>query len=95
MFEARGGFLRAHIQPDRANQCLLGGAVHLFVRRKPVDTVANTGGANCRQRKPGILVHTGSDQPLGTGHQLGAGTSGIANNSHAQSMAEPRIKGQG
>ena len=94
MFEARNCITRAHIQPDGAKQCLLGGAIHLFMRRKPVNAMGDPGGANRRKRKPGILVRAGCDQPIGAGHQLGARNSVIAYNSHAQSMAEPRIKGQ-
>ena len=51
------------------------------------------GGGNRREREPGILVHPGRNQPLGAGCQLGTGNSRVSDNSHAQSMAEPRIKG--
>ena len=54
--------------------------------------MADTGSGNRRNRKAGILVRGGRNQSLGAGHQLGNGNSRVADNSHAQSMAEPRIK---
>lgn len=93
MFRVPNGFARAHIQTDRVNQCFLGSAIHFFVRGEPIDAMTNAGGGNRRQCKPGTLVRAGCAQPLGAERQLGTWDSVVADDSHAQSMAEPQING--
>ena len=55
--------------------------------------MTNASGGNRRQRKAHILVNAGRGQPLGIGRQLGISNSGVSDNAHAQSMAEPQTKG--